>query len=83
MRAVRCNLQQSGGGFSSGIPNTSAICLGGGRGTLIASGSPRSCCSKRGLRRWFPITSDSWTGFQMLPRWPRRPSRICWPRGRG
>ena len=51
------------GGCWPGMPITPGICPGGGRAIRTASGSARSCCSRRRWRRSATISSGSWRRF--------------------
>ena len=47
----------------------------------IASGCPRSCCSRPRSRRSFPISCGSSSVFPASPAWPPRTRTRCWPCG--
>ena len=65
------------GGCSPGIAAIGAICPGGDRAIRIASGSARSCSSRRKSPRSSRITSGFWPAFPTFGTWPRPTSMTC------
>ncbi len=62
---------------------TAAICPGGEGAIPTASGSARSCCSRRPSSRSSPISSGFWLASPRWQAWPQPTSMTCCDYGRG
>ena len=69
--------------FSAGTTPGIAIFPGAAPRTPIASGYPRSCCSRPARRPSSLITSGFWSVFRTPRRWRARPNKRCWRAGAG